>query len=186
MQDNRIEQIDYLRSKAGLTYEEAVAQLERYDGDLTQCMIELERQGRIRPASDQEATERQGYSCDPHKHRGSAFVLDWEGIKRLLFSRVSVRKGDLIVTNLTVLAWLFVLIAAPWVLITGVIATFFTGCKIKWNKTATDPNLDIRVMMGQAAENIRRTADSFVTAVKSEDSPIAPSGHTDTAPQDDQ
>ena len=163
MKKHEIEQIDYLRDKAGLTYEEAIGLLEKNDGDLTKCVVELERQGRIRPERNPEG----------RKQRGAAFVLDWESIKRVLFSRVSVRKGDLIVTNLTVLAWLFVFFAAPWVFITGVIITFLTGCKVKWNKGAADPNLDFHGFVGQAYSNIRRTADSVTAAVKSEDAPIA-------------
>ena len=169
MMKHEIEQIDYLREKAGLTYEEAINLLEKYDDDLTQCVVELERQGRIRPEGHAE-----GSYGDERKRRGPAFVLDWESVKRVLFSRISVRKGDLIVTNLTVLAWLFVLFAAPWVLITGIVATFLTGCKIKWNKSATDPNLDFHGFVGQAYSNIRRTVDSVTAAVKSEDTPIAP------------
>ena len=171
MQKHEIEQIDYLRDKAGLTYEEAINLLEKNDGDLTKCVVELERQGRIRSEGNSEEQGFQGKGCKP---RGAAFVLDWESIKRVLFSRISVRKGDLIVTNLTVLAWLFVFFAAPWVLFTGVIATFLTGCKIKWNKGASDPNLDFQGFVGQAYTNIRRTADSVTAAVKSEDTPIAP------------
>ena len=171
MEKNQIEQIDYLREKAGLTYEEAIGMLEKHDGDLTKCVVELERQGRIRPEGNPEG---RGCGGDSRKPRGSAFVLDWESIKRVLFSRVSVRKGDLIVTNLTVLAWLFVLFAAPWVLITGVVVTFLTGCKVKWNKNASDPNLDFHGFVGNAYANIRRTADSVTAAVKSEDAPIAP------------
>lgn len=167
MQKHEIEQIDYLRDKAGLTYEEAIDLLDKNGGDLTQCMVELERQGRVQPEGNPE--ERGG----PHR-RGPAFVLDWESIKRVLFSRVSVRKGDLIVTNLTVLAWVFVAFSAPWVLIVGIIATFLTGCKIKWNKSAANPNLDFQGFVGQAYTNIRRTADSVSDAVKSEDAPIAP------------
>ena len=166
MKKHEIEQIDYLREKAGLTYEEALGLLEKNDGDLAQCVVELERQGRIRPEGNSERGAGR-------KARGAAFVLDWEGIKRVLFSRVSVRKGDLIVANLTMLAWLFVFFAAPWVFITGVIVTFLTGCKIKWNKGAADPNLDFHGFVGQAYGNIRRTADSVTAAVKSEDAPIA-------------
>ena len=171
MKNYEIEQIDYLRDKAGLTYEEAIGLLEKHDGDLARCVVELEREGRIRPEGN---AEERGYNGDARKRRSPAFVLDWESVKRVLFSRISVRKGDLIVTNLTVLAWLFVLFAAPWVLITGIVATFLTGCKIKWNKSATDPNLDFHGFVGQAYSNIRRTVDSVTAAVKSEDTPIAP------------
>lgn len=169
MRKGTIEQIDYLRDKVGMTYEEAVDMLDRFDGDLAKCMVEVERQGRVRPDADPMGRD---YYGDPRKGRRPAFVLDWESVKRVLFSRVSVRKGDTIVTNLTVLSWLFVMCAAPWVLVIGVIATFLTGCKIKWNKNAADPNLDFHSFVGQAAENIRRTTDSVVAAVKSEDAPI--------------
>ncbi len=168
MNKGTIEQIDYLRDKAGLSYEEAVNMLEQFDGDLARCMVELERIGRIRPEDMPQDSGR--------KHRGQGFGPDWSNVKRMLFSRVSVRKGDTLVANLTVISWLFVLLCAPWVLMVGVIAAFVTGCKIKWNKAAADPNLDFRDLMGHAAENIKNTADSVAAAVKSEDAPI----HTDS------
>ena len=166
----QIDQIDYLRDKTGMSYEEATDLLNKFDGDLAQCMVELERLGRIRPEDPAWHAYRQGSP----KCQRPAFVLDWEGIKRILFSRVSVRKGDTLVTNMTVLTWLFVLCAAPWLLVIGVAATFLTGCKVKWNKNAADPTLDIQAFVGQAANNIRRTASSVADAVKSEDASAKP------------
>lgn len=48
MANYTIEQVDYLREKADVSYEEAVSLLEQYQGDLTRCLIDLERNGRIR------------------------------------------------------------------------------------------------------------------------------------------
>ena len=42
-----LEQVEKLREKAGLTYEEARRVLEQAGGDLLEALIQLERQGRL-------------------------------------------------------------------------------------------------------------------------------------------
>jgi hypothetical protein len=177
MKDFDIKQIDYLREKAGITYEESIALLERFDGDLARCIVDLERNGRLKP--NKQGAQHGGYGSyqtsygesgparqEQRAHR-PAFVLDGEGAKNILFSRVLVRKGDMVISNLTVLFMLFVLIFAPWVAVAAVIAAFTTGCHVKWMKGGRAPSsASVQQFMDQATENIRRTADSVMAAVK--------------------
>ncbi len=176
MNNHNIEQVDYLRNKAGITYEEAIELLDRFGGDLPQCLVELERSGRINngkrdggranfnPFAD--ASERLQEEERSNPHRRPAFVLDWEGVKAFFFSRVLVRKGDLVVSNFTVLFLTFVGCAAPWVLLIGLILTFLNGYRINWQKAPRHTDVNLHAFVEHAAENVRATADSVAEAVK--------------------
>ena len=48
MASYNIKHIEYLRQKANLTYEQAVALLDRNDGDIGRALIELEKSGALR------------------------------------------------------------------------------------------------------------------------------------------
>ena len=48
MASYNIKHIEYLRQKANLTYEQAVALLDRNDGDIGRALIELEKSGALK------------------------------------------------------------------------------------------------------------------------------------------
>ena len=48
MERYTVEQVEFLRQRADITYEEALEVLERCNGDLTRCLVDLERRGKIR------------------------------------------------------------------------------------------------------------------------------------------
>ena len=41
-----LEDVETLRAKTGVSYEEAVTLLDKYDGDMARALIELEKRGR--------------------------------------------------------------------------------------------------------------------------------------------
>ena len=61
MASYNIKHIEYLRQKANLTYEQAVALLDRNDGDIGRALIELERAARC-AARTSRALPRPGAS----------------------------------------------------------------------------------------------------------------------------
>ncbi|MCL2812388.1 MAG: hypothetical protein FWD25_10960 [Clostridia bacterium] len=178
-----VEQIDYLREKASITYEEALETLERFEGDLARCLVDLERRGRIKPPRKQGATGSQyrfeyrydqnakgydrGYARPP---RGKAFVLDHEMVKQALFSRIVVRKGDRVVADLPVAYLIFAVFMAPHLMFSSLLLIFLLGYRVKWERKPEKPNRanDIFAFVDKTAEHIRRTADSFARAVKNE------------------
>lgn len=180
-----VEQIDYLREKATISYEEAMETLERFDGDLARCLVDLERRGRIKPA-----TRKPGYEGGQHyryeyrneqayrddRQRGKAFVLDGESLKGTLFSRVVVRKGDTVIANLSVAFLIFAACMAPHLMITAVLLMFLMGYRVKWERKQEKPHAanDLYAFVDKTAASIRRTADSFAQAVKNEVYPQPP------------
>jgi len=178
-----VEQIDYLREKASITYEEALETLERFDGDLARCLVDLERRGRIKPPRKQGATGSQyryefrydqnakGYDRDhAQAPRGKAFVLDHEAVKQALFSHIVVRKADKVVADLPVAFLIFAVCMAPHLMFSSLLLIFLLGYRVKWERKREKPDRtnDIFAFVDKTAEHIRRTADSFARAVKNE------------------
>ncbi len=214
-----LEQIDYLREKASITYEEALETLERFDGDLAHCLVDLERKGRIKPPQRKPGATAQNYRYEyrydrneqrsdtrsdraenrgydarrfDQQHRGKAFVLDGEWLKQALFSHVVVRKDERIVADLPVIFVGFAACAAPHLVFASVLLIFLMGYRVKWERLQEKPKPanDLFAFVDKTAENIRRTADSFVRTVKNEvypqpTQPEAPARPAPEAPNHD-
>ena len=146
-----LEDVEYLRGKAGISYEEAVALLEKYDGDMTRALVELEKRGKL--SSGRNRNKR------PHEHGGGGFA-------RLLSLGVTThvvvtRKGKLL-ADLPVLYLLFVTIVAVWVPAISLVLMLFSGCRIKVRRGHTDyTERDLRAFMTKAADNIRESVSGF-------------------------
>ncbi|MCL2545223.1 MAG: hypothetical protein FWE77_04820 [Clostridia bacterium] len=191
-----LEQIDYLREKASITYEEALETLERFDGDLARCLVDLERRGRIKPPRkpagagshyryefryDQNAKgydrgcNREHDRAYGQQPRGKAFVLDHESVKQALFSHIVVRKSDKVVADLPVVFLIFAVFMAPHLMFSALLLIFLLGYRVKWERKQEKPDRanDIFAFVDKTAEHIRRTADSFARAVKNEVCPPA-------------
>ena len=196
MAKHSVEQIDYLREKASITYEEALETLERFEGDLARCLVDLERRGRIKPPrksggagshyrfefrNDQNAKgydrghDRQYERDYGRQPRGKAFVLDHESVKQTLFSRIVVRKDNDVVADLPVAFLLFAVFMAPHLMFASLILIFLLGYRVKWERKQEKPDRasDIFAFVDKTAEHIRRTADSFARAVRNEVCPSA-------------
>ena len=198
-----IEQIDYLREKATLSYEEAMELLERCDGDLTRCLVDLERRGRLKPPTRKPGARaeadanhyRHEYRYDygerggtgghapypPHRggpDRGPAktFVLDMDWMKDTLFSRIVIRKDEAIIANLPVAYLIFATVVAPHLMLCSVFLMFAMGYRIKWERAKQKERArdDLHAFVDKTAQNIRRAADSFAEAVRNEVRPQPP------------
>ena len=188
-----IEQIDALRERANLTYEEAIEMLERMDGDVARCMVELERTGRIPAQGHQHGWSGHAHDAHaqhhtPHTERPPTFVMDGDQWKRWAYARLLVRKDERVIINLPAAFLLFAVIVAPHLMFIGVLLAFLMGCRIKWiwGRKSAGP-VDLHGFAEHAAENIRRTADSVASTVREggqaqEDAPQAEAD--DTTPQD--
>lgn len=198
MKNYTIEQIDYLREKADISYEDAIALLEHYDGDLARCLVDLERHGRIRQpglnqnkAKKQETWDWQRQDHDNHRFGGQgrprAFVMNWDIVKQYLFSRITVTRGSMVVANLTIMYLLIASLVAPHLMFFSVLTMFLMGYRIKWCKDEAQSTVNreqqVYDFVDKAAKNIKRTANSFAEAVKHE---VKKAQWTATCTQDSQ
>lgn len=114
-----IEDVETLRAKAGVSYEEAVSLLDKYDGDLARALIELEKRGQVGGAKQEVK-----FNADE--------IVEW--IKKMWHKGMNTRvviehKGDMLI-NLPVLFLVLMLILGPYAVIVAAVLMLITGCSV--------------------------------------------------------
>lgn len=141
-----IEDIEILRQKSGISYEEAVNLLEYHNGSLARALVDLEKNGRIKNGGEEKKA-----------HKGLMGALHY--LYRL---RLIVKKGDTVIINLSALFLLLMLIAAPHICVIGVLLALVLGYRIRFQSWSRDfENTDLDDMMKNARRNVQESVSSF-------------------------
>lgn len=119
-----LEDVETLRSKAGVSYEEAVALLDKYDGDVARALIELEKRGQLGANTAQSSK----FSFE----EAVTWVHNlWE---KSLKTRICVeRKGEVLI-NLSVLFLVLMLILGPYAMVAAAVLTLLSGCSVSMKR----------------------------------------------------
>lgn len=163
-----LEQVERLREKADVSYEEAKAVLEETGGSLLDALILLERRGKIGPGGGKSAS----YSTRPgaENETGQAFYPGpaeepedadqgsgpWHFIQNLLRrgleNNLEVwRRGELLV-SIPLLIVILLLVVAFWICLPLVLIGLLMGCQFR----LAGPDLD----RGQAGKAVNRAASA--------------------------
>lgn len=140
-----LEQIDELRNRVNVTYEEAKSTLEKNDGDLIKSIIELEKK---------KGTRKDG-------RHGDGFT---SFIDRLLELKLSIKSktGDTLI-NVPVVIVLIVFIMAFWVVIFGLVLAIITSCKIRIYRDKNSMNVNgIKRNMQETVEKIKVQSEKII------------------------
>lgn len=160
MESYTIEDIEIIRRKSGISYEEAVNLLEYHNGNLARALVDLERNGRMK--SEQETKTEKNHSTD--KQKVSNFFT------RMFRFRFMVKKGDVIILNLSLLFSLVTLIISPHLFLLGMIMVFILGYKISFVRSSKDFAGDnLEKMVKNAAQNVKQTVSSFTKDLGKDD-----------------
>lgn len=141
-----IEDIEILRQKSGISYEEAVNLLEYHNGSLARALVDLEKNGRLK---DGGAPRRE--------HKGLKGVFD-----TLFRLRLKVKKDSTAIINLSSIFVLLVLGTAPHICVIGLIVSLVLGYRISIDRDSSDfadDNFDD--MVKNAKSNVQNTVNSF-------------------------
>ncbi len=136
-----LEQIDELRNRVNVSYEEAKHTLEKNEGDLIKSIIELEKKkGR------------------KNENKGN-FKNTTD---KLLSLRISVKskEGESLI-NLPLVLVLIVFVMAFWVILFGLVLAILTSCKIKIFRDKSSINVD------DLKKNMKETVEKII--IKSEE-----------------
>ena len=172
MEPYTIEDIELLRQKSGLSYQEAVALLDYHSGSVARALIDLEKHGRL---NNEDSTEKEGTKELNQKKtengksetRNKAMNI----LQKLYRSRVKIRKGDTTIINVSVLfAILCLLPFALPITVIGIIASIILGYQFSFSSMDPDFASDnIEKMVKNAAQNAKNTVSSVVQTIASEE-----------------
>jgi hypothetical protein len=140
-----LEDVEFIRSRANVTYDEAISLLDAYEGDVVRVMAELERSGKLR-------------------HGGSAESTPWETIKSIFKKgyehRMIIRKGEKTIVNFSIIFWIIAVIFAFYVTIPALVIALLLGYRISFrNECGTSD--DFKNMAYTAKENIKKAANTI-------------------------
>ncbi|MGD9569025.1 MAG: DUF4342 domain-containing protein [Sedimentibacter sp.] len=138
-----IEQIDELRSRVNVSYEEAKKTLEKNEGDLIKSIIELEhKKGR------------------KNEHHGNFTSFT----NRLLALRMSVKnKENDTLLDLPLVLVLIALLVAFWIVIPGLILAVLASCKIKIYRDKNSINVDsLKKNMKETVDKIKEKSEIII------------------------
>lgn len=143
MNDDMLRNIDYLREKADVSYEEAANLLERYDGNVMRVLVELEQQGRIytQPTGNSAAqdTRRQQDQFDANEVKEKAKTFVDKAFKtRLVVEKKGENGGTETVANLSAPFAAGAAVVAPWLAVAAAGVAFVTGHNVKIEKADSD------------------------------------------------
>ncbi len=169
MEAYTIEDVELLRRKSGMSYQEAVALLEYHNGNLARALIDLERNGRLK---EEKAGDR-NIGKEPEngnaRKRGETKEKAINLIQKLYRCRVKVHKGEVPVLNVSVVYAGAALLFAPHITVTGIIIAMILGYRFSFSQMDEDFAFDnLKATVKNAAENAKASVNSLVRSIKEE------------------
>jgi len=149
-----LEQIDELRKRANVSYEDAKNALEQSEGNLIEALVYLEKQDKIKPEEKP--------CCE------SSFL---KKIKKLIKkgneTKLIVKKDDTVVLNICVtLSVILTIIATPLV-ITALIFALVTNHKIRIQKK-NDENFEVNKIFDKMSVAVNKVTTKITEEMKTE------------------
>lgn len=164
-----IEDVELLRQKSGISYQEAVSLLDYHNGNVARALVDLERNGRMKPDTE-DTTSKKSKSKGKNStasaqngqsdHSGSNAVVSL--INKLYRSRVKISRAATPIVNLSLLFTIVGALISPHLLILSVVLVLVLGYHISFVKDDPDfagENMDR--MVKNAASNVRSTVNEF-------------------------
>ena len=176
MEPYTIEDIELLRQKSGLSYQEAVALLDYHSGSVARALIDLEKHGRLNP--EQNEKEEGNNHMNQNTKMGETKEKALNLLQKLYRSRVKIRKGDTNIFNVSVLFAGLCLLLAPHMTIAGIIVSMILGYQFSF--TGMDPDFaaeNLEKMVKSAAQNAKSSVSSVVQSITNETKDIQKKGH---------
>lgn len=164
MNDDALRNIEYLREKADVSYEEAAELLTRFDGNVMRVLVELERQGRV---YQQENTTFAGGQRPQENRRKEQPTRNVESLfKQAMRHRLVIEGGSgekkETIANLSAPFCAGAAIVAPHLALGSVALMFVMGYRVKIKKrSAPKFSENVEDFVDKAVSNIKKTASSL-------------------------
>ena len=166
-----IEDIELIRRKSGISYQEAVALLDYHNGNVARALVDLERNGRIKDGAESPKNKQ-------HIHMEANVEINKSNVMNLIHkcyrARVKIHREDTTILNVSALFAGLALLISPYLVIIAVIVCMILGYKFTFTKhdhAFDGENLGRTVR--NAAENMKESVRDFTGSknAASSDSP---------------
>lgn len=178
-----IEDIELIRRKSGISYQEAVALLDYHNGNVARALVDLERNGRIKEGNEApKSSPASGNSSNEKPLNKSALM---ELLHKCYRARIKLRRNDTQILNISVLFSALALLISPHLVIIGGIICLILGYKVSFDKhdhAFDGENLERTVR--NAAENMKSSVNDF-TRGSQPDHPEEASAKQEDAPAEE-
>ena len=149
-----LEQIDELRKRANVSYEDAKNALELSQGSLIEALVYLEKQNKIKP-EEKPSSENQ------------FFKKVKKLIKKGNETKLIVKKDDTVVLNICVTLAVIVTIVVPPIVITALILALVTNHKIRIQKKNSE-DLEVNKIFDKMSVAINKVTTKITEEMKTE------------------
>lgn len=168
MDSYSIEDIELLRKKSGLSYQEAVALLDYHNGDVARALIDLEKSGRLKddPSRDNPAAASKTSGSGKEGEFKEKAINIFQNLYR---KRIKVQKDHTPILNISVLFGAVCLFFAPHITLAGIVLSMILGYRFSFSSMDADFSSDsIDKMVRNAAQNAKNSVNSVVQNLKGE------------------
>lgn len=158
-----IEDIEILRSKSGISYEEAVNLLEYHNGNLAKALVDLEKNGKIGQKNRTQAQEGSNPYDTVYQNQNNAKKVNNIFTKLYRF-RIIVHKKNMTIANVSLLYLIPVTLFAFWVVIPSILLVLLLGYQISVDKDSPDFAKDnFEDMVKTGARTVKKTVIKFTS-----------------------
>ena len=177
--DITLEQVERLREKADISYEEAKAVLEEAGGSVLDALILLEKRGRIHSDAGHSAhySTRPGGEGGPSvpypepaaepepgdEQKGGFWHMIQDLLRRGLQNSLEVWRREELMVSIPLLIAILLLILAPWICLPLLVLGLLLGCRYR----LTGPDFDDSPA-GETVNRAARTVGDTVEKMKDE------------------
>ncbi len=146
-----LEQIDFLRERANVSYREAKEALEETEGDMVEALVMLEKQNKV---SEKKKTAEK-------KASGSGFGDNLKNFfKRMNRIRFIIKNERGILLNFPLtLAVILAIFATPFVIV-GLLVALFTGYRIQF-KNESGEDMAVNKYMDKVSDSVKSMGENI-------------------------
>ena len=173
-----IEDIELIRRKSGISYQEAVALLDYHNGNVARALVDLERNGRLK--DEPEPAKAKARPTTSSTKNSSTSSPSTSLLDKLFRARFKVYRKETLILNISVLFALLSMLISGHLVIIGLIVCLALGYKITFDKhdhAFDGENLERTVR--SAAENVRASVNDFAKGFQAENASAPNSGKSD-------
>jgi len=149
-----LEQIDELRKRANVSYEDAKNALENSSGDLIDALVYLEKENKIKP--DQN-----------HCSESLLFKKVKKLIKKGNQTKLLIKKEDIVVLNISITIAILITVVAPPLAIVALIFALVTNHKIRIKKN-NDEDSQVNKIFDKMSVAVNKVTTKITKEMKTE------------------